>query len=193
MPKVVDPDKQREEIRAAARRVFSAKGISGTGLAQVASAAGMGRSSLYHYYPDKDALVRDLARETLDREEAVFLEALEWPGTALERIERLLLGMPEIFDAWGAIGSMLPDLRRLDQRRVRSFFRTIRKSLATLIEAGQKDDEFDPSLDPKLVSASLIGMIDGLLLQVLVDRRAFADEDSLRRTLAEIVRRALRP
>ena len=65
MPKIVDARAQRGEIRRAARRVFSRRGVAGTGLAHVAEAAGMGRSSLYHYYADKASLLRDLVRDLL--------------------------------------------------------------------------------------------------------------------------------
>ena len=69
MPKVVDTAVQRREIRRAARRVFARRGVASTGLTHVAEAAGMGRSSLYHYYADKASLVRDLTRELLAEEE----------------------------------------------------------------------------------------------------------------------------
>ncbi|HIE60581.1 MAG TPA: TetR family transcriptional regulator, partial [Microbacterium sp.] len=42
MPKIVDAEVQRDEIRDAARRVFAERGVRGTGLAPVAAAAGMG-------------------------------------------------------------------------------------------------------------------------------------------------------
>jgi AcrR family transcriptional regulator len=89
MPKLVDPVRQRGEIRAAARRVFSRRGVAGIGLTHVAEAAGMGRSSLYHYYPDKASLMRDLLREVMSEEEAFFAAAVRGEGTPLERAERL--------------------------------------------------------------------------------------------------------
>ena len=75
MPKLVDSVEQRREIRSAARRVFARRGVAGTGLTHVAQAAGMGRSSLYHYYPDKAALMRDLLCEVMGEEESFFAAA----------------------------------------------------------------------------------------------------------------------
>ncbi|TDJ05786.1 MAG: TetR/AcrR family transcriptional regulator [Deltaproteobacteria bacterium] len=72
MPKIVAAAAQRRQIRLAARRVFARRGVARTGLAQVAERAGMGRSTLYHYYPDKAALVRDLARDLLQEEAELF-------------------------------------------------------------------------------------------------------------------------
>ncbi len=112
MPKVVDPHAQRRQIRRAARDVFSRRGLAGTGLAQVADAAGMGRSSLYHYYPDKAALVRDLVRDLAAEEAAAFAAAAGGSGPPLARIERLLADLHASFDAWrGILGASGPDGR----------------------------------------------------------------------------------
>lgn len=190
MPKVVDPEQQREAIRAAARRVFTTRGIEGTGLAHVAEAAGMGRSSLYHYYTDKDSLVRDLAKDLLDREEEMFDKALHREGSPMQRILALFDELTTVFDAWVAIGSMVMDLRRLDPFRFRAFFRRIRRELAQLILEGQRRGEIDSTVQPAAAAAVLIGMIDGLLFQKLVDPGAFKGRASYE-TMCEAVRRTL--
>ena len=84
MPKVVDPTIQREDIRSAARSVFARRGVRGTGLAHVAEAAGMARSSLYHYYPDKDSLLADLLQEMLEQERLLFRSQLRAEGTPIQ-------------------------------------------------------------------------------------------------------------
>jgi AcrR family transcriptional regulator len=178
MPKVVDPDQQREAIRDAARRVFTTRGIESTGLAHVAEAAGMGRSSLYHYYADKDSLIRDLAKDLLDREEEMFKKAQRREGAAPQRILALFDELTTVFDAWVAIGTMVMDLRRLDPTRFRTFFRRIRRELAQLILEGQKRGEIDPALKPEAVAAILIGMVDGLLFQKLIDPGSFKGRSS---------------
>lgn len=60
MPKIVDRELQRQDIRRAARRAFARRGVETVGLVHVARTAGIGRASIYHYYQDKAALVRDL-------------------------------------------------------------------------------------------------------------------------------------
>ncbi len=191
MPKIVDASAQRREIRRAARRVFARRGVARTGLAHVAEMAGMGRSSLYHYYPDKTALVRDLARELLAEEEALFAGALHGEGRPLERIERLTTRLTGLFGAWATLGRLVYDLRSLDSGRFRAFFRRIRRDLATLIREGQRRGEIDRALDPALAAASVIGAIDGVLLQQFVDPAAFDDPDALAGVLARSVRKAL--
>jgi AcrR family transcriptional regulator len=193
MPKLVDPVRQRGEIRAAARRVFSRRGVAGIGLTHVAEAAGMGRSSLYHYYPDKASLMRDLLREVMSEEEAFFAAAVRGEGTPLERAERLGKILASMFEQWTAVGRMLFDLRLRETRGFRPFFRRIRNHLASLIAEGQRLGEMDPRLDPSLGAATLIGTVDGLLLQHLVDPRAFSDPHALENALVLAVRKLLQP
>jgi len=191
MPKIVDASAQRGEIRRAARRVFARRGIARTGLSHVAKSAGMGRSSLYHYYPDKASLVRDLARELLTEEEALFAGALRKSGRPLERIERLTSELTGLFGAWAALGRLVYDLRSLDTARFRVFFRRIRRHLTELILEGQRCGEIDRELDPELAAANVIGAIDGVLLQKFVDPAAFDDPHALARSLARSARKAL--
>lgn len=192
MPKQVDASAQREEIRRAARRVFAHKGIPGTGLAHVARAAGMGRSSLYHYYADKDALLHDLVAEALAGERALFHACLAGPDPVALRVQRLVDGCVALFDDWASLGRLFIDLRMRDGVRFRSFFREIRDELAGVLREGQARGEVAADADPLLTAATLIGAIDGLLIQHFLDPGAF-DADALRRELGRIARRAVAP
>jgi AcrR family transcriptional regulator len=193
MPKIVDPKRQRSAIRRAARRVFAERGVRATGLAHVARAAGMRRSSLYHYYADKAALVRDLTREILAEEEALFEAAAHADGSPLDRLERLAADATRLFDAWAAVGRVLFDLRMLEGRRFRLFFRRIRAHVAVVVAEGQRAGEIDAALEPELAAAGVIGLIDGLLVQHFVDPDAFADREALAASVARAVRKGLEP
>lgn len=193
MPRIVDPAEQRREIRDAARRVFARRGVRGTGLGHVADAAGMGRSSLYHYYPDKATLVRDLLRDLLAREEALFESVSRGEGRPIDRIETLASVLPAAFEEWAVAGRLLVELRASDARLFRPFFRRIRGALAALVEEGQRAGEMDPDLDPGIVSATIIGAIDGILIQYLAEPAAFADREALLDGLLGVIRKLVRP
>jgi AcrR family transcriptional regulator len=193
MPKVVDSGAQRREIREAARRVFARHGVAATGLAQVAEAAGMGRSSLYHYYPDRTALVRDLVRDLLAEEEALFVGVASGEGSPLARLEALAAAMPALFEEWAMAGRLLLELRSSDARLFRPYLRRIREALASLIAEGQRRGEMDRDLDPQLAAATLMGVIDGILLQTIVDPAGFADRGALLEGLTRAMRKMVRP
>jgi AcrR family transcriptional regulator len=193
MPKRVDAALQRREILTAARSVFARRGVEGTGLAHVAEAAGMGRSSLYHYFRDKETLVRGLIRQQMAEEEALFAAALAGQGSPLERIAALVGGQVDIFEAWRATAGLTLDLWSRHARRFRPFFRRLRAHLGTLIAEGQRADEIDAGLDTELTAASIIATIDGLLLQYVVEPGAFSDRERLRAALLAGVRKQLLP
>ncbi len=193
MPMIVDAAEQRRRIRDAARRVFSARGIATTGLGHVAAAAGMRRSRLYHYYPDKKALVRDLADELLAEEEAIFEAALAEEGSAVERIERLTASVADLFDRRASLGRLLLETWASDPSRVRRALRRVRGSIAALIRSGQEQGEIDARLDPDAVAVLVIGLMDGLMLQIFLDPKGVQLGPRLRSSLVQAVRRTLAP
>jgi AcrR family transcriptional regulator len=194
MPKIVDRRLQREVIRKAARRVFARRGVESVGLVHVARAAGLGRASIYHYYPDKAALVRDLVRDLLAEEARLFSQALRGAkGSPLERIRTLTESLTELFAEWASLGKMLLDLWAASAGMFKSFFRRIRRDLAELIEQGQREGEIDGAVAPGEAAAAVIAIIDGMLLQMIVDPAALGETARTRDLLARAVRRILQP
>ncbi len=51
---------QREDILAAAARLFAEQGFSATSMNQVAEACGVAKPTLYHYFQDKQALLAQI-------------------------------------------------------------------------------------------------------------------------------------
>ena len=72
-----------------AEALFAARGFTGVGLREVSVAAGLSKSSLFHHFPTKQAL----CREVLDGASGGLVEALE---SALQ----LGLGPSERLEAW---------------------------------------------------------------------------------------------
>ncbi len=191
MPKIVDPASQRDEIRSAARRVFAERGVRGTGLTHVARAAGMGRSSLYHYYPDKGALLSDMVSEMLEQEEQLFSACLAGEGTPGARIEQLAHACAALFPEWASFGRVFMDLRLEDAREMGSFFHAIRSELAAVIAEGQRGGTIAQEPAAEVQASILIAAIDGLLLQYFIDEAALPDPEALASDLVVVTRRML--
>jgi AcrR family transcriptional regulator len=115
-PVEVDPD----AIAVTALRLFAERGIDGVTMSEIAAAAGIGRRTLFRWFPTKAALVWGGTTEMEDRFEAAFAEGDG--GDILERVQRayvraiapleeaaevtrlrlrLIDGTPQVF-AWGA-------------------------------------------------------------------------------------------
>jgi AcrR family transcriptional regulator len=192
MPKIVDAVAQRKIIRKAARRVFARRGVESAGLIHVAKLAGVGRTTLYHYYPDKSSLVRDLVRELLSEEETLATAALRNDqDSPLRRIENCAGELTELFGEWASFSRMLFDLWSRTAAMFRPFFRRMRRDLAELIAEGQHLGEIDRQLEPDTTATAVIALIDGLLLQRMLDAEAFVEPSALRAHVVRAVRKML--
>jgi AcrR family transcriptional regulator len=72
----------RQRIIDATASLTYAKGVEGTSLDDVRAAAGVSKSQLYHYFADKDALVREVIS-------AQMVHVLEAQQTELEELDSL--------------------------------------------------------------------------------------------------------
>lgn len=170
MPKIVEVAEKRKEILAAAAAVFARYGYRGTNLQRVATRAGMGKSSLYHYFPTKEALFAALADDLLRHEAELFESVATAAQPAAERLRALLDTLTGLFDEWAKAGPLLLDFLRepRGRRRVRQTFRAARAALARLVKDGQRAGCFRAGA-PQAFSALLLGCLDGLLLQEMVE------------------------
>jgi TetR/AcrR family transcriptional regulator len=83
----VEPS-SREKILEVAEARFAQRGFAGVGMREVALAAGLGKSSLFHHFPTKAELWVAVIERVIARIEAHVLPALGLPGGVLARIER---------------------------------------------------------------------------------------------------------
>ncbi|QBD76167.1 TetR/AcrR family transcriptional regulator [Ktedonosporobacter rubrisoli] len=80
-------EEQKERILAAALPVFVQKGLAATRMTDIATAAKMGYGSVYHYFPDKEAIFTALIQREMEASAQHIREVLEMPGTPWERLE----------------------------------------------------------------------------------------------------------
>jgi len=81
---------RRQEVLAAARNLFARYGYRKTTLDDVAAAVGMRKSSLYHYYENKDELFRAAARQMYQEQCESFDSILSRKGSVRARLSALL-------------------------------------------------------------------------------------------------------
>lgn len=89
----------REEVVDRLLTAFRRKGYDGASLADLSTATGLGRSSLYHYFPGGK---EDMARAVLDRADAWLDEQVIAPlqadGNGRDRLARMTKAMNEFYD-----------------------------------------------------------------------------------------------
>ena len=93
----------RQRLRAAAWAVFRRHGLAGTTVRAIAAQAGAAVGGLYTYYPDKDALLEDLALSALaELGREVAARASEAPLVAVSG------GLRAVFGAGQPAAALLP-------------------------------------------------------------------------------------
>jgi len=81
----------RERIRLEAATLFSEQGFNGTSMAELASAVGITKSSLYHHFPSKQALLSEIIELTVNRVSPLVQEVAEMDLPAEERLRKAVI------------------------------------------------------------------------------------------------------
>ena len=89
------PDERRDEIVAATRQLFAERGVAKVSVTEIAQRVGVTRGLIYHYFPDRDALI-DLI---FDDHILEFIEAVDkWDAArGAGNIDQALLDCVALF------------------------------------------------------------------------------------------------
>jgi len=88
---MTNPPTSRERIRSEAAALFREKGFNGTSMADLANAVGMTKSSLYHHFPSKQALLSEIIELTVSRVTPLVREVAESDLPIRERLGRAVV------------------------------------------------------------------------------------------------------
>src|SRR4051812_22350484 len=165
--------KRRDEILAAAKKVFSKKGFASTTIADVAKAAQLSYGSIYWYFDSKDALFHELmdgeerALRAAIAERAATLDAAQ-SGEALFRAA--VTGTFEFFERDKAMVRLLfRDAHSLGGRFERHlggiYERFIDDIEASIVMAQQRGDIVDAP--PRMIAFSVAALIGQIALRRL--------------------------
>ncbi len=89
-PRSAGFDEQRDQILAAAARVFALRGYTAATMQQVAAASGVSKATLYHYVRDKHELLAQITRGHVARLEALQAEVAALDLPAAEHLRLLI-------------------------------------------------------------------------------------------------------
>ncbi len=148
------PDRTRRELLDAATTVLTKDGSAS--LAEVAAAAGVGRTTLHRYFPTRVALIRALVEDALDRVEDAIAAAEPDRGPVLDALQR-------VTDTVVPLGPSLAFLHaEPDVYHARDLIRRWYEALepiARAVERGQADGSLRPDLPVKWVVDAYAGAI----------------------------------
>jgi TetR/AcrR family transcriptional repressor of mexCD-oprJ operon len=144
-------------ILEAAAKVLAADGEQASML-DVAAAAGMGRATVYRYFPSRQALLDALADVALQRAGEQLSAANLDRVSAAEGIVRAVRALFAVGDYFVVLERerVRPDPQRLEAE--------IGAPLRALLERGQTNGEIRPDVPAPLLTEALLGLVVNILL-----------------------------
>lgn len=90
MPKIVDHEQYRKELLWKSFDLFAQKGYASITMREIAKEIGVSTGTLYHYFPNKEALFLQLIEEQAEQDLSDFLAEAQDVETLPERIHTLI-------------------------------------------------------------------------------------------------------
>lgn len=88
---VTEEPTTRQRIRREAAALFREKGFNGTSMSDLAAEVGMTKSSLYHHFPSKQALLSEIIELTVSRVTPLMEEIIAMDLPVDERLRRAVI------------------------------------------------------------------------------------------------------
>ncbi|MGE5173577.1 MAG: TetR/AcrR family transcriptional regulator [Betaproteobacteria bacterium] len=153
----------RDEILAAARKVFAQRGLDGTSVREVARAAKVNNAMIYYHFRDKEDLYRAVLSDSFSSMAAVWNdEIFKTPAPVKQKIQKYIEG-------YIRFQQVNDDLRRIMAMEFagsggnstwicEKYFADNYAHLAGIFKDGMRNGELK-KFDPSLAVASLIGIV----------------------------------
>lgn len=156
----------RQTILDAARQLVSEGGWQQAQIASVASIAGIATGTVYRHFASKAELFVEVLSTVSQREVDVLSQISVSEGSYYERLNAAISAFvhravqnPRL--AYALIAE--PCEREIDAARLK-YRKAISEVIKQIIIAGQKNKEFNPSLDPDIAASVIVGgFMEGLI------------------------------
>lgn len=163
----------RQQILAAAERLFAARGFGGTSLEDVASEAGYSKGAVYSNFAGKNdlffAVIEDqfsdladhLRRAVADATDLAgqFAAVVRWYDDFLQVESDWLRSLPDLM----AVATQDPEARR----RVADLLRSVEEAIAELLVHQQEVMGIRFALPPPTIAALAVSMVVGLTVRTV--------------------------
>lgn len=166
-PYLAHREKQRERILAAAERLFVEHGIDRVSLSDIARAAGITRKTFYEYFPNKQEVVWSIFQKIVDEIKEYTAGLREPRGNGFHRVEQFMAVSAGLLETHPRQLRFVVEFNTLysregDPARVRRTWDVGEDILADLIAQGIADGSIRPDLDPRLLSAAMMNLLNAL-------------------------------
>jgi len=193
-PKIVDKKEKKQQILEAAIRVFAKFGLPNTRMLHIAQAAGIGKGTIYEYFRSKEDLfiaafnafvkesntrIEKRVRQIHDPEEKLRAYFRGW----IEIADSDVMELADIMlDMWA---EGIRSTEEKDKFNLKGMYENYREQIVQILDEGVRQKKFKP-MDTTIVSSIIIGTLDGLFIQWIMDRDIFQIREAME-TLERII------
>ena len=153
-----------DEILAAASRLFQERGLENTTMSRLAAEVGLKQSSLYYYFPNRDAVVAALVAQAnivpLELVDRIIADG----GSAASSVFRFVRGDVEGLCALPFDINEIHRVAMRDRDRFAEYWRErgrLERRLASMISHGMDVGEFR-TVDPRLTALTILANDEGV-------------------------------
>lgn len=179
---IVNKTKKKEDIILAALKVFAEKGLSNSTIKEIADRAGIGKGTIYEYFKDKNEIIHNsffYFQKFFEVDMEKILLSEENGASKLKNLMRSIMSILKsenkdyldlMFDFWAEgikgheKGLMLTEMNK--------FYKSYRKLFEDVLLEGIQDGSIREKIDPFETSSIIIGTIDGIMVQWILDKKA---------------------
>jgi AcrR family transcriptional regulator len=200
MPKIIDIEKKRSKIARAAIELFARKGFEQTTIQEIANAAKIGKGTVYHYFKDKDEILRAASEEIMSALETPVEDSMERIKNPSEMLSAMLYGLLDISDDAERLFTIYLELWLLSLRN-RVYWKHMRPlqdmlvkwraTVAEIIREGKRKKLFRKDIDPEAAAISIVASLDGIGMHYLFDKKKF-DMKKVAHEFAETIIKGLK-
>ena len=156
----------RDDVIAAAGRLFAQRGYHGTSMRDLGKELGLLGSSLYSHVDSKQDLLVEVVREGARLFEDSAQRAMAVDGEARVRLKALIAGHVDVvLDNLDVARTFLNEARMLDpeqRSRVLSARDHYEGAFRSVVAAGVADGSFKKEVDPKTASIFILSILNAI-------------------------------
>lgn len=170
MPRPDVSDERIPQILNAAAEIFSAHGIDGASMAQVAAAAEVSKATIYHYFASKEELVTALVRRLFAADAPALAQLTATEAPAAERLHNYATGLVTLLERNRALYSIFAEFRAVATRDpaiqavMGDYFARYVAAFTRIIQQGQMRGELHARVAAHEAALALVALIEGCIL-----------------------------
>lgn len=176
LPKIVDYEVKKQDIIEKAKEVFAKRGYYNTNISDISENCGMGRTTIYQYFKNKDEIfyysVEDVLAE-IQRKVEIIIEddTLSFIG----KLKKLIFELASEYEH-NYIFVLLAEIWIIGKKQRNEFLESLavyvedlKKSIRDLISRGIEAKEIKP-VDSESMANTIYYFIESLMIQVSANR-----------------------